>query len=125
MQFLRGKVRLVSAAIVLLATVHAGAGVLDGDGSALFSGTKTLTDSMMMVDPVDVEYAVYAKGQFDLSFPGADPTGGAEYVFAYQLYGDPLGMFPWDNLFGLSVGIMDGANPFDPPGVPVDNVGFV
>lgn len=125
MQFLRRKMRIVPAAIVLLATVHAGAGVLDGDGSALFSGTKTLTDAMMMVDPVNVEYAVYAKGQFDVSFPGADPTAGAEYVFAYQLYGDPLGMSPWDNLFGLSVGILDGADPFDPPGVPVGHVGFV
>jgi len=122
MQFLRGKMRFVPAAIVLLAAVHAGAGVLDGDGSALFSGTKTLTDLMMMTQPVDVEYAVYDKGMFDLSFSGADPTGGAEYVFAYQLYGDPIG---WQPLYGLSVGILDGEDPFGPPGVPVDNVGFV
>jgi hypothetical protein len=33
----------------------------------------------------NVDYAVYDRGQFDLSFPGQDPSGGAQYVYAYQI----------------------------------------
>ena len=124
MQFLRGKARLVPAALVLLLATCAGAGVLLGDGNAMFSGTKTFTDTMMLVDSVDAEYAVFAPGQFAVSFPGSDPTGGAEYVYAHQLNG-AVGTMPWDNLFGLSVGFLDVVGPFDPPGLPVGNVGFV
>jgi hypothetical protein len=33
-----------------------------------------------------VDFAVYAPGQFNLSFPGQDPSGGTRYVYRYQLY---------------------------------------
>jgi hypothetical protein len=35
---------------------------------------------------VNVEYCVYAPGQFGLSFSGEDPTGGTDYVYAYQIF---------------------------------------
>ena len=32
-----------------------------------------------------VDYAVFAPGTFDAAFPGQDPSGGTEYVYAYQI----------------------------------------
>ena len=37
---------------------------------------------------IDVEYCVYAPGQFEISFPGLDPTDGTDYIYAYQIYND-------------------------------------
>jgi hypothetical protein len=33
-----------------------------------------------------IDYAVYAPGDFNLSFPGQDPSGGTQYVYRYQIY---------------------------------------
>ena len=118
--------RIGTVAVLLLMATQASAGVLAGDANAMggpLQGNKVLTEPI--TDPVDVEYAVYAPGQFNLSFPGADPTGGTEYVFAYQLCGRADGFMFWDDLLGLSVGIMDESAPFSAPGLPVGNVGFV
>ena len=52
---------------------------------------KVFKDAMFpgfWVDAV-VEYAVYAPGQFALSFPGLDPSNGLEYVYAYQIFNQP------------------------------------
>jgi hypothetical protein len=37
-----------------------------------------------------VDYAVYAPGQFNLSFPGKDPSNGTQYVYRYQLYNNAV-----------------------------------
>lgn len=52
----------------------------------------------------DVEYCVYAPGDFQLSFPGQDPSLGTEYVYAYQIFND-LDPYPttptwWDGAHG-------------------------
>jgi hypothetical protein len=92
--------------LLLLLATTATAGPLPTDpnaylkGSALFSqtlGTTVLT--------AEVEYAVYAPGQFSasaaLNHP-VDPTGGVDYVYAYEIFDDPAGN---SKVLNLSVGI--------------------
>jgi len=43
-------------------------------------------DSNEEVVDGSIDYAVYAPGNFNLSFPGQDPSGGSEYVYRYQLH---------------------------------------
>jgi hypothetical protein len=47
--------------------------------------TEELTGGNVFVD-ASVDYAVYAPGDFNLSFPGKDPSGGLQYVYRYQLH---------------------------------------
>jgi len=35
---------------------------------------------------VNIEFCIYQPGQFELSFPGQDPSGGVEWVYAYQVF---------------------------------------
>ncbi len=55
-------------------------------GSIVFSG-DSLTDIGFAGYTVsaNVDYAVFAPGTFDAAFPGQDPSGGTEYVYAYQI----------------------------------------
>ncbi len=98
-------------ALVLLATSRvASAGLLPGDANAMASwqGTQLLTRTVgSSVVKAEVDYAVYAPGQFgassDLGFPaGLDPSGGADYVYAYEVYNDPTATI---SLIQFSVGI--------------------
>ncbi len=52
-----------------------------------------------------VDYAVYAPGKFNLSFPDADPSNGAQYVYRYQLYNNP-GPDSTDFIRKLTVGLV-------------------
>lgn len=59
-----------------------------------------------------IDYAVYAPGQFDLSFPGEDPSNGTQYVYRYQLYNNPSPIST-DSIRKLTVGLVgvtDAAN---------------
>ena len=64
-----------------------------------------------MVFEADVEFCVYAPGDFDNSFPGQDPSTGTDYVYAYQIFND-LDFYPpppfSGAVRGLSVGINGG-----------------
>jgi len=59
---------------------------------APFSGAQTFAASggppipgFMIVMSANVDFAVFAPGNFDAAFPGLDPSGGTEYVYAYQI----------------------------------------
>ena len=76
---------------LLLAGSANGTVVLSSDTNAIpaWHGSVLYTN----VDPiympqlaVTVEYAVYAPTQFNLSFPGADPSAGTEFIYAYQVF---------------------------------------
>ena len=57
---------------------------------------------------MDVEYAVYQAGDYEDS--GTDPSGGTEYVYAYQIFNDLAG----DVLVSsFSVGLDSAADPDD------------
>lgn len=84
--------RIACCAMVglLLAGSASGAVVLSSDANAIpaWHGSVLYTN----VDPiyypqlaVSVDYAVYAPGQFGLSFPGADPTSGSRFIYAYHV----------------------------------------
>jgi PEP-CTERM motif-containing protein len=65
------------------------AGILaDNDGGALagFTGTKFFDDNFFgFTVSANVDYAVFAPGAFGVAFPGLDPSGGTDYVYAYQI----------------------------------------
>jgi hypothetical protein len=107
--------RCAAILVCVLSASSAWAGPLTSDGAALpaWKGTKLFSASSGGFNlNVNVDYAVYAPGQFSLSaalgFP-TDPSGGADYVYAYQpLNNAPAGT---TNLINLSVGLNPGANP--------------
>lgn len=81
-----------------LVAVYAGsvrAGLLVGDPNASISGTESFSGGNPIFQTLiaDVDYAVYAPGDFGtsatLGFPAAaDPSGGTEWVYAYQINND-------------------------------------
>lgn len=78
--------------VVLLVGGVAQAGLMDDvNGMSAWQGDLLMTGpmpGMYEVIAVRTEYCVYLPGQFDLSFPGEDPSGGARYIYAYQLFND-------------------------------------
>jgi hypothetical protein len=111
---------LLRVTLVLVSLVNVGiAGPLTTDpnalsawqGTTLFSGT---VGSFTL--KANVDFAVYAPGQFGTSaamgFPGhspADPSGGAEYVYAYEIFNSVSGGNAID--LNLSVGLAVGGIP--------------
>jgi len=104
---------IVGVGIVFLVGVSAWGGPLVSDPNAMpaWQGTQGFYDvgSGATLD-VDVEYAVYAPGQYGLS--GTDPSSGAHYVYAYQVFNDLSGNAP---VSSFSVGL--------DPTAPVANIG--
>ena len=118
------------AAVVSLCIGTASAGtVLPSDPAAMagWTGTQTFSETLFTFTlDAEVDFAVYAPGAFNtssaLGFP-ADPSGGADWVYAYQVFNTGGNVAP--SL--LSVGFLDLA----PEGDGVDdlelptNIGFV
>jgi hypothetical protein len=80
---------LMVAGLVALAAGSAGAGLIAGDVNGLPAWQGTVhfqaTPSLFL----DVDYCVYAPGDFGDSFgAAADPSGGTQYVYAYQILND-------------------------------------
>ncbi len=99
---------VVGVGIVLLVGVSAWGGPLVSDPNAMpvWQGTQQFNDTWGGVTlQVDVEYAVYAPGNYGLS--GTDPSGGAHYVYAYQVFNDLSGNVP---VSSFSVGLDPTAN---------------
>ena len=76
-----------------LLSSNSGGAIPGYTGSILFSG-DSFTDYGIYQDPINmipysvsanVDYAVFAPGAFGVAFPGQDPSGGTEYVYAYQI----------------------------------------
>ena len=89
------------------------------DGSTNWTGVvqfKAVAFNMFLEWAADIEYCVYAPGNFGLSFPGQDPSAGQEFVYAYQIFNnlDPYPTSPplWNgdkgHINAFSVGINDG-----------------
>jgi len=124
---------LFRAAVALVSLAgFAIAGPLPTDPNALaaWRGSTLFTNGGSL--KVDVEYAVYAPGQFDtsaaLGFPShvpVDPSGGTQYVYAYELFNNVGGTFVDLNLsVGVAVGgIPNGStNITNDPGTPEGGV---
>ena len=82
----------VSAFLLILALTMAGAaqaGFLTADPNAMpgWSGTLSLSAAKSGASlNAAVDYAVYAPGSFDVSFPNLDPSDNTRYVYAYQIF---------------------------------------
>jgi hypothetical protein len=91
---------------------HAMGGV--DQGSQVFQnkgGPTTLT--------ANVEFAVYAPGQFTKTFgAGSDPSGGTQYVYAYQAFDVSVAPNP-RTLSILTVGLLTGAQAANIEYLPV------
>ena len=81
---------------------------LDGGVPALWQGSK----AYLQAAPVGtgslnalVDFAVFAPSKFNLSYPGMDPSGGANYVYAYQLHNQVAGTA---SITTFSVGLSGG-----------------
>ncbi len=82
----------LAGAVVLLLVCSARGGVLVSDPNGMGGQWQDTVrfQTAMSVTTADVDYCVYAPGQFALSFPGwIDPNNSAystHYVYAYQIF---------------------------------------
>lgn len=112
--------------LVLVAmTGTAKAGLLTSDSAAYDGWQGTEPFSFLGILNADVDYAVYAPGHFHqslaLGYP-TDPSGGTQYVYAYQILNNTGGSEAVSN---LSVGLT-GALPDDQGGdKQVSNIGWI
>jgi MYXO-CTERM domain-containing protein len=84
------KIIIAAAAAVLLFGARAYSAILATDANAM-AGFKGTVDFSTVQGPftmgAEVDYAVYAPGNFNLSFgAGSDPSNGARFVYAYQIH---------------------------------------
>ena len=82
------------AALVLCLASFAQAAPLATDPNAMlgWKGTQPYSATVFTFTlKANVEYAVYAPGNFNLSFPSQDPSGGTQYVYAYEIFNDQGG----------------------------------
>ncbi|MDP6380363.1 MAG: PEP-CTERM sorting domain-containing protein [Phycisphaerae bacterium] len=99
---------VVVGALALFSGFSTAAALVDDTNAiAAWQGTKSFfafDAGLHAILSVDVEYAVYGPGDYG----GIDPSGGTEYVYAYQIFNDLAGNVP---VTLLSVGINPDANP--------------
>jgi len=93
----------VSQALADLAT--------DPNGMSAWQGSQVY-QGMFSAPKVDVEYCVYAPGQFDQSYPGEDPSNDAMYVYAYQILNTRADGPPDGYVSGFSVGLDQDAEAY-------------
>ncbi len=83
--------------------------VTDPNAMPVWQGTQGFYDVDVLFPgvtlDVDVEYAVYAPGQYGKS--GTDPSGGTQFVYAYQVFNNLAGNVP---VSSFSVGLDPTAN---------------
>ena len=98
-------VTVMAVLLALSGTAAASTLVSDLNAMPLWQGTQQFNaTSGVRTLQVDAEYAVYAPGNYGLS---ADPSGGTEFVYAYQVFNDLLGNAP---VSSFSVGLDPTAN---------------
>jgi len=103
---------LVAVALLLGGARTLRAGLMD-DPWALAAWKGVMTFQAHRDDPdvtldVDVEFAVFAPGAYENS--GTDPSGGTEYVYAYQVFNDRAGDTP---VSSFTVGLDPASDPDD------------
>ena len=111
------KMMLLAAAAATLWGTRAYSAILATDANAIagFHGTQDFSTTLATLTMKgEVDYAVYAPGQFKLTFgAGSDPSNDQRYVYAYQMH-NTGGMSDRDLGF-LSVGFDQsgpgGSNP--------------
>ncbi len=117
------KTIFAAAVAVLLLGARAFGALLVGDPNSMTGWNGTVNfDTTFSIYTVkaEVDYAVYAPGQFNLSFPGGDPSGGSHYVYAYRVHNTGSSPFSTEkNPEHFTVGLDFGDAP------DVDSIGFL
>jgi hypothetical protein len=84
------KIIFLAAAAATLWGTRAYSAILATDANAIagFHGTQDFSTTIATLSMKgEVDYAVYAPGQFKLTFgPGSDPSSDQRYVYAYQMH---------------------------------------
>ena len=84
------KTIIIAAAAAMLWGTKAFSAILATDANAIpgFHGTQDFSTSIASLSMKgEVDYAVYAPGQFKLTFgAGSDPSADKRYVYAYQMH---------------------------------------
>jgi hypothetical protein len=75
----------VALLLTLLMPAVSRAELINYFGNAMPGWSGTLPLSGSSLPTVAVEYAVFAPGSFNVAFGGGDPSGGTQFVYAYQL----------------------------------------
>jgi hypothetical protein len=112
------KVMALALALAGVAAGLAQAGILVGDTHAMagWQGYVTLSSSAHSHTlNGTVDYAVYAPGTFDLSFPNSDPSNNSAYVYAYEFFNTTS--TSTEKILNFSVGLHGGG--------PVANQGYL
>jgi hypothetical protein len=129
----------VMAVALILAWITARptqAGILANDSNALsgwhgYVSLSSAQNSRLLSATVD--YAVYAPGTFDLSFPGGDPSNNTAYVYAYEFF-DSAKPTSTESILQFSVGLHGGGSvanqgyltpPIGPVGQPSEPTGVI
>lgn len=99
------------------------AGLLSANsGGAIpaFTGTQLYSNSFAgFTINASVDYAVFAPGAFGVAFPGQDPSGGTDYVYAYQINNLP-GTIPAATAISQFTVGLDGDEPLGATGFITD-----
>lgn len=83
-----------AASLALMGAEQADAAVLSANtanampaytGTLNYQGDLSSQGFPSLTMQATLDFAVYAPGQFGLTFPGQDPSAGTEYVYAYQI----------------------------------------
>ncbi|MBI2825854.1 MAG: PEP-CTERM sorting domain-containing protein [Planctomycetia bacterium] len=106
---------VATAVFLAWSAVNVSAGPLPADPNAIGGADAGRVQPFLGVVgafsiAANVEYAVFAPGQFDL---GPDPSGGTQYVYAYQVYNTGVGA----NARQISIiteGLSKAADPANP-----------
>jgi hypothetical protein len=122
MRIASGVVSVACVALVTLTATMLQAVPLPVDPFGLDGGVPTTwqgTQAYFAPAPVgggqlkaDVDFAVFAPGQFGLSYGGAaDPSGGAHYVYAYQVHNTAPGAVGDRSISMMTVGLDGNESP--------------
>lgn len=99
------------------------AGLLSANsGGAIpaFTGTQLYSNSFAGFSVnASVDYAVFAPGAFGVAFPGQDPSGGTDYVYAYQI-NNLTGTIPASTAISQFTVGLDGDEPLGATGFITD-----
>lgn len=99
------------------------AGLLSANsGGAIpaFTGSQLYSNSFAGFSVnASVDYAVFAPGAFGVAFPGQDPSGGSDYVYAYQINNLPGTIPAATPISQFTVGL-DGNEPLGATGFITD-----
>ena len=113
--------------LMMVGSAHAGALPTDPKAMGAWQGSVTMSQVSGSNELLaEVEFAVYAPGQFStstaLGLP-ADPSGGADYVYAYEVFNDgPNGSNVTVQTLTINVDYPNFPNAIPIPGSFVSNV---